>query len=136
MAEPKTKKTRASGQPSWPRVPDPERRKDARAVAALLRRVTGQRAVLWGTNIVGFGHYQLQVCIRPGGRLARRRLRPARRRIPLYVTCELSRHRPCSPAWASIEGQGLPALRRLSDVDPARARGTGRSAVADDGDGD
>ena len=34
-----------------------ERAKDCRALSALMRRVTGKRAVMWGDRMVGFGRY-------------------------------------------------------------------------------
>ena len=40
MAELKTKRTKTSVAPFLSAIPDPSRRKDARAVAALFRRVT------------------------------------------------------------------------------------------------
>ena len=39
-------------------VPDRARREDARTLCALLADWTGERPVLWGTSIVGFGSYQ------------------------------------------------------------------------------
>ena len=33
------------------------RRKDAKAVLELIKRVTGEKAVMWGPSIVGFGEY-------------------------------------------------------------------------------
>lgn len=57
MAELKTKKTTQSVSAFLKAVPDPERRKDAEAVLKLMQKVTGQKPVLWGTSIVGFGQY-------------------------------------------------------------------------------
>jgi hypothetical protein len=41
-------------------VADEQRRTDARLLVDLMRDVTGQAAVLWGTSIIGFGslHYR------------------------------------------------------------------------------
>jgi len=36
-------------------VPDPRRRAEGHATRELMERVTGERAVMWGTGIVGFG---------------------------------------------------------------------------------
>ena len=38
-------------------VPGDVRRRDAGTMRALMERVTGQPAVLWGTSLVGFGSY-------------------------------------------------------------------------------
>jgi len=41
-------------------IGDDQRRRDAKALAEVMREVTGQPAVLWGSSIVGFGsrHYR------------------------------------------------------------------------------
>lgn len=38
-------------------VPGEVRRRDAHTMRALMERVTDERAVLWGTSLVGFGSY-------------------------------------------------------------------------------
>jgi hypothetical protein len=58
MAEPKTQPTTASVTAFLDQIADPARRKDCKAVARLMRKVTGSRPVLWGANIVGFGSYR------------------------------------------------------------------------------
>ncbi len=37
-------------------VTDQHRRSDARAALTLIREVTGEQPVMWGSSIVGFGH--------------------------------------------------------------------------------
>ena len=55
MPEPKTKPTGASVSAYIAAIGDAERRKDCRTVAALMKRVTGEPARMWGPGIVGFG---------------------------------------------------------------------------------
>jgi hypothetical protein len=38
-------------------IPDPQRKREARRLATLMRRLTGHRARMWGDSIVGFGKY-------------------------------------------------------------------------------
>lgn len=38
-------------------VKDPQQRKDAQTVIAIMRKVTGERPVMWGSSIIGFGRY-------------------------------------------------------------------------------
>lgn len=57
MAELKTKKTKASVKAFLQKVPDEGRRKDSLAVLKLMESVTGSKAAMWGTGIVGFGDY-------------------------------------------------------------------------------
>ncbi len=56
MAEVKTKKTRASVSAFTASVPESQRA-DTRKLIALFKKVTGEKPVLWGSSIVGFGEY-------------------------------------------------------------------------------
>ena len=58
MVEPKTRPTKASATQFISRIPDPGMRGDAKRLAAMMKRATGARAEMWGTNIVGFGRFQ------------------------------------------------------------------------------
>jgi hypothetical protein len=58
MAEPKTRKTGASVAAFLDAVENETRRADARAVAKLLREVTGKAPAMWGPSIVGYGAYR------------------------------------------------------------------------------
>lgn len=42
-------------------IPDLRRRADAQAVCDLMAKVTGERPVLWGTSMVGFGQRVLTI---------------------------------------------------------------------------
>ncbi len=55
MAQAKTQPTDASVEQVLAAVPDPGRRADATVVDAMMREVTGEPAVVWGTAIVGYG---------------------------------------------------------------------------------
>jgi len=137
MAAPKTRKTRASVTAFLSAIPDSERRKDARAVAALLRRVTGGRPALWGTNIVGFGRRTLRYASGRELDWPVAAFAPRADRITLYLTCDLSRHRALLARLGKhTKGKGCLHLRRVSDVDPAVLEELVRSAVADEDAGD
>ena len=57
MAEPKTKPTDADVVAYVAAIADPKRREAAEAVMALLNDITGEKPVLWGSSIVGYGSY-------------------------------------------------------------------------------
>jgi hypothetical protein len=60
VAELKTRPTDADVGAFLESVPDERRREDARTVCRLLQEVTGEKPVLWGTSIVGFGSVRLR----------------------------------------------------------------------------
>lgn len=55
MAEPKTKPTDVDVDEFLATWPTPKRQDEARVVKALMERVTGAPAVMWGPTMVGFG---------------------------------------------------------------------------------
>jgi hypothetical protein len=55
MAGNKTQRTNASVADFLAAIPDPDRRRDAKALAALIRTATGERPAMWGSSIVGYG---------------------------------------------------------------------------------
>jgi hypothetical protein len=59
MAEPKTRRTRASVSAFISTVANPVRRRDAKKVGAMMARLTGERGAMWGPSIVGYGRYDL-----------------------------------------------------------------------------
>jgi hypothetical protein len=57
MAELKTQRTNASVKAFLDGVADERRRRDAKAVSALMEEVTKEKPAMWGPSIVGFGSY-------------------------------------------------------------------------------
>ena len=55
MAENKTQRTDASVADFLAAIPDPDRRRDAKALATLIRKATGEKPAMWGSSIVGYG---------------------------------------------------------------------------------
>jgi hypothetical protein len=60
MAENKTQRTKASVAAFFAAIPDPDRQRDAKALAALIRKTTGERPAMWGSSIVGYGQVTYQ----------------------------------------------------------------------------
>src|SRR6187431_2877561 len=57
MSEPKTKATKASVKEFLNQVEPEEKRQDSFALLEMFEEVTGEKAVMWGDSIVGFGKY-------------------------------------------------------------------------------
>jgi hypothetical protein len=60
MAELKTKPTGVSVKAYFDAIEDETRRKDCKAIAAVMKRVTGCAPKMWGPSIVGFGSYHYE----------------------------------------------------------------------------
>jgi hypothetical protein len=132
MAELKTKPTKTSVTAFLSAIPDPVRRKDARAVAALMRKATGESPVMWGTTIVGYGQRRLRYA---SGRELDWMLvgfSPRAGRITLYLSFDLAKHaKLLGRLGKHSHGKGCLHLRRLEDVDPGVLEELVRRAVGD-----
>ena len=60
MAENKTQRTTASVAAFLAAIADPHRQRDAKALAALIRKATGETPAMWGSSIVGYGQATYQ----------------------------------------------------------------------------
>lgn len=58
MSEAKTQPTTASVSDFLAALPDAQRRADGERLLAWMQKATGAPAVIWGSNIVGFGSYR------------------------------------------------------------------------------
>ena len=85
MAETKTRPTDASVDAFLEAVAHPVRRADGQAVRALMERVTGAPAVMWGPSIVGFDEYHYRYDSGHEGDMCRMGFSPRSANLALYV---------------------------------------------------
>ena len=111
--EPKTKPTDASVADFLDAVEHPGRREDGKVVAAMMAEISGEKAVMWGPSIVGYGSYK-----GPTGDWPRIGFSPRKANLVLYMM-------PGFEAQADLLGQlgkhkigaSCLYLNRLTDVD-------------------
>jgi hypothetical protein len=85
MAETKTRPTDASVDAFLERVERPVRRADGKAVRAMMERVTGEPATMWGPSIIGFGSYHYRYASGHEGDSPRIGFSPRSANLVLYV---------------------------------------------------
>ncbi len=118
MAEAKTKPTTESLASYLARVPDPQRRADCEAVAALMQRITGQPAVLWGTGIVGFGLYRYTYASGHSGDWPVTGFAARKNDLTIYIMPGVEAFPDLLPALGKFKhGKSCLYLKKLSDVD-------------------
>ena len=93
MAELKTKKNRASVTEFLRQIADPQQRKDCRALAAMMRQVTGCRPQMWGDSIVGFGSYHYKYASGREGDWFLTGFSPRKGNLSVYILAGLARHK-------------------------------------------
>lgn len=60
MRENKTQRTTASVAAFLAAIPDPQRQRDAKGLAVLMEKATGETPAMWGSSIVGYGQTTYQ----------------------------------------------------------------------------
>jgi hypothetical protein len=120
MYEAKTKPTRVSLTSYLSTIADAERRKDCKALSALMKKATGCAPTIWGTSIVGFGRYHYKYASGHEGDSCVIGFSSRKGDISLYLMAVLQD--PASkPLLARLgkhkAGKGCLYVKRLSDVD-------------------
>ncbi|MEN1956093.1 DUF1801 domain-containing protein [Luteimonas changyuni] len=118
MSENKTQPTDASVSAFLAAIEDAQRREDCQALLAMMARITGKPAAMWGPAIVGFDTYHYKYASGREGDAAVTGFSPRKNDISVYLTAEgpdqtellaqLGRHKM---------GKACLSIRRLSEVD-------------------
>src|SRR5688572_10491793 len=118
MYELKTKPTDVTVDNFLDAVPDPQRREDGRKVRAMMERISGEPAKMWGPSIVGFGRYHYRYDSGHEGDMARAGFSPRPKELVLYLTDGFPRHQALMDRLGKYRtGKSCLYIKRLSDVD-------------------
>lgn len=118
MAENKTKETKASVTAFMNSIEDPQKRADARKVAAMMRRVTGKRAKMWGSSIVGYGTYHYKYASGREGDFMVAGFSPRKQALAVYIMAGFGRFDALMARLGKYKtGKSCLYIKRLSDVD-------------------
>ena len=118
MYELKTKPTEVTVDDFLEAVPDPQRREDGRKVRAMMERLSGEPAKMWGPSIVGFGRYHYRYDSGHEGDMARTGFSPRAKELVLYLTDGFPRHQALMGRLGKYRtGKSCLYIKRLSDVD-------------------
>ena len=118
MTELKTQRTRASVTAFLSAIDDPDRRKDARALAALFRKATGKAPAMWGPAIVGYGEISYEGSSGRSGIWFPVGFSPRKAALTIYLMGGVTAHPALlKQLGAHKVGGGCLYIRRLADVD-------------------
>ena len=85
MTELKTKKNEASVEGFLESVENEKRREDSFVVLKLMKEVTGEKPVMWGTSIVGFGNYHYKYASGRDAEWMKVGFSPRKKNMTLYI---------------------------------------------------
>lgn len=118
MAEPKTRPTLLSARAFLDSIPDRACREECIAVADMMREATAAEAVMWGSNIVGFGTYRARYANGRETDWCRVAFAPRKSALTLYLMDGFAAHRELLQRLGKFKtGKSCLHLRRLEDVD-------------------
>lgn len=119
MAEIKTRPTDVTVDTFLAGVDHPVRRADGQAVRAMMRRVTGEQAVMWGPSIVGFGSYHYRYASGHEGDMCRVGFSPRAANLVLYVGGFPEYEALLARLGSHKRSKACLYLGKFADVDPA-----------------
>ncbi len=107
---PAMRRTAASVAGFVARVPDEQRRADARRLCAMMQEITGEPAAMWGTSIIGFGTYHYRYASGHEGDSALASFSPRRQHLAIYLVGEFTgrHHSGAGAAGPAPDREGLP----------------------------
>lgn len=119
MAESKTKATGEDVSSFLAAVPDDRRREDARALVALMGRATGEPPAMWGSNIVGFGHYHYRYESGREGDAPLVGFSPRAKELVIYLAADATdRDALLARLGKHRTGKSCLYVKRLDEIDP------------------
>ena len=131
MAEIKTKPTTVSVAAFIDAVENPVRRDDAKAVCAMLERITGEPPKMWGASIVGFGSYHYKYDSGREGDMCRLGFSPRKAELVLYLlTGEPDEAEKLARLGKHRTGQSCLYIKKLAEVDLAVLEAIARDALS------
>lgn len=118
MAENKTQPTGASVTAFLNSIDDARRKKDARKVASIMRRVTGHRAKMWGASIVGYGKYHYRYESGREGDFMLTGFSPRKQALTVYIIPGFAPFAPLMNKLGKFtSSRSCLYIRKLEDVD-------------------
>jgi hypothetical protein len=99
------------------RVPNETRRKDAHALVALMKKVTGKRPKMWGPTIVGFDRYHYRYASGREGEMPITGFSPRAGSLVLYLGPGLDNAELMAKLGKHNNTKGCLYINKLADVD-------------------
>jgi len=118
MAELKTRPTKASVADFINGIEDGQKKTDARKIAAMMRKATGKRAKMWGTQIVGFGSYSYANSAGKDFEWMLTGFSPRKQALSVYIMSGFSEYAALLKKIGKYKtGKSCLYIKRLADVD-------------------
>ena len=119
MAEQKTVPTASDPAAFLASVEAAGRRENAQRLLAIMTEVTGERPVMWGPSMIGFGSFHYRYASGHEGDAPLVGFSPRKANLVFYLYCDEGRGDLLARLGKHKSGKGCVYVNRLSDIDPA-----------------
>ena len=120
MAKLKTQKTNASVSAFLKSIADDDRRKDCQTLVRVMKRAVGAEPKMWGSSIVGFGHYHYRYASGRENDWFLAGFSPRKQDLTLYIMAGFDRYDALMAKLGKHKtGKSCLYIKRLADVDVA-----------------
>ncbi len=95
-----------------------ERRKDAKKVLAMMKKLTGTKPKMWGDTMIGFGKYHYKYDSGREGEMLKIGFSPRKTALSLYIMTGFEKHVELMKKLGKYKtGKSCLYIKKLSDVD-------------------
>ncbi len=116
--ENKTQPTNASVETFLANVTDPQKRQDCFQLLGLMKRMTGESPIMWGSSIIGFGIYHYKYATGREGDSPRVAFSPRKQNLTIYILPGFEDYKTLLPKLGKHKtGKSCLYLNHLADVD-------------------
>lgn len=117
-AENKTKPTGTSVTAFIGAVDNETRKRDAKTLLAMMKKITGEKAKMWGPSIIGFGEYHYKYDSGREGDMLNVGFSPRKANLALYVMGSIAEDDPLREKLGKYKtGKSCLYINKLDDVD-------------------
>lgn len=118
MAANKTQPTKQKVSEFIAGIEDQGKRADCKELMKLMREVTGKRATMWGTSIVGFGKYHYKYASGREGDFFLTGFSPRKQALTIYIISGFNRHQELVDDLGKFKiGKSCLYVKQLDDID-------------------
>jgi len=117
MATPKTLPHDGDVEAFLEAVPNEKRREDSRQVMAIMEKIVGEPAVMWGPSIIGFGSYHYKYASGREGDMPLTGVSPRKQALSLYIMAGFDRYEELLGQLGKFKtGKSCLYINKLEDV--------------------
>jgi hypothetical protein len=118
MASNKTQPTRLKVSEFIAGIEDKRKRADCRELMKLMREITGNRATMWGSSIVGFGKYHYKYASGREGDFFLTGFAPRKQALTIYIISGFKAHAGLMEKLGKFKtGKSCLYVKSLDDID-------------------